>query len=126
MARTDQGIFKKLRKRFQELKEQYNSFLFMAKRAEEGKILFSDFAKMADDVYCEADSLIGEINGMLRATKFESNEKEKYYKDMESTIENMKWDTKSEFDRILFLIKQCGGLFDSEENELRGYRIYTV
>lgn len=127
MARTNQGVFKKLQNEYKVLENEYEQV--MKEYFSDGDWngtgdFFSDFAYSADRVYRDATNLAYEIKGMMNATKFEEEDNTKKYKQMLSDSQEKARDIKREFERILKLFKMSGGISDMEQRTLDNLMIY--
>lgn len=129
MARTNQGIFKKLICKYEIIKNEYEQVrkdYYSGGNWNGNGDFFSDFALPADRVYCMANDLADEISVMMNATKFEKKDiKEKYEKMLSESQEKAR-DIKNIFDETLESIKMIGGITDLEQRTLDRLRIYSL
>ena len=127
MARTNQGVFKKLKNEYKVLENEYEQvmgYYFNDGNWTGNGDFFSDFAYSAERVYCDAINLAHEISGMMNATKFEEKDKKEKYEKMLYNSQEIARDIKNVFERTLELIKMSGFITDAEQRTLDKLMIY--
>lgn len=127
MARTNQGIFKKIRNEYDEL---YNCYTSISNRYFPNGIwncnydFVTDFAFSADYIYRDAKALSTKIDTMLTCTKFEMERNTHEFMEMSKKCKEIEQDIKYKFDDILGQILYGGYLSESEEETLNSMTIY--
>lgn len=127
MARVNQGIFKKIKDSFSELKADYKDILnryFPDDLWNCNYDFFSDFSYTANSLYCQTAELQQEIDSMTRMLKFELIDTEIDYQDIRHECEKMQSDIKQRFDEVLEQIQYSGGISDAEQETLEQLQIY--
>ena len=97
MARTDQGVFKRLRNQYKEMKADYEEHVASYGDPPEDNGFFDGLAQTSSTLFDEVKVLEGEISGMLSSTKFEDDVRRKEYEDMKSNLHNIAEDLQQKF-----------------------------
>lgn len=123
MARTNQGIFKKMRKRFDNLQAEYND-LKGQYNGEIGLDFFEGLAQDSGSLYDKLKEFVDNLKGMIDSTKFESNEIKQEFCMMLDDAKNMREELRTYFNRMVKMIEESGGLSDIEIETIEDYSIW--
>ncbi len=122
MARINQGIFEKILNQRCELMVKYTEIM-LAYPENVDRSFFEGVSKRCEDLYNEMDEFIGELRGIMEATKFEeATNKDKYIEILEE-IEDKQEELKQYFNYCVEQLGKGGGLSDSENRTIEKYRI---
>ncbi len=128
MARTNQGIFKEIRKEYDEL---HNCYISIEKEYFDDEVwncnkdFVTDFAFVADDIYKDANRLSSKIATMLKCTKFEDEKIMCEFMEMSNDCKKIKQEIKCKFDEVLTQILYGSYFSESEKNTLNSMAIYN-
>lgn len=117
MARTNQGVFKRILEESRRLDNEYK--IIVSKYLEDPSSIdfFSDLAYSSDYLYRDLGNLIGDVHGMLLATKMESMDTENTYKGIENTAIEHQNEIQRLFRNRVEEIKTSGGFLTEAEQE---------
>lgn len=124
MAHVKQGEFKKIKRGYKILCDDYDHLdQYYTKMEEEGNgFEFSDELFSLDDLYTQANDLVTCIQNLLRFEKFEDNKNENEYKKMLGMSESIQQYAFSKFSDIINSYRSVG-FSDSERDTLNGTEI---
>ncbi|SFQ51827.1 hypothetical protein SAMN02910358_02612 [Lachnospiraceae bacterium XBB1006] len=115
MARTNQGVFTKLKEDYEKVKKDYLAEKERYEKPAESVDFFSELALTSNDLFKELKSLEYQLAGMLASTKFENDDTRHEYEVMKEAIHNMADDLQTVFkERIRLLSESNGGLWGIE------------
>jgi len=122
MARTNQGIFKEILEKNTNYNVEYDSLL-QRYGAGDDLSFFEGLAQESEDFYRDIGSFCSELDGMLNATKFESNQTREKYEGIMNDAKNMQRDIEQKFNEAIRVLQESGPLSDSEMATIEGYTI---
>lgn len=120
MARINQGVFKNLLKRYEELKSKYKHIISEYEEEIEIGDFVSNLAYSSYDLYNDLEKLYNDVESLLTSTKFEIKDKQQKYVEISNTAYAMKVEIRQLFNERVNNIKYS--MTDAERetiNELR-------
>lgn len=98
MSRTNQGYYKEILKRYQDIEceSQDLNTNYGLDLIDDREVLWSCLER-CNDLYKECNSLIDDIEALIRSQKFEMEETEDKYKSMIESVKDIKYNTISNY-----------------------------
>ena len=129
MARSNQGVFKAIRKKVEELEKDYWNIknTYFDNNGWNAKYdFFTDFAYLAESFYNETNSAMFEIIALLNSTKFENPRKTMEYQEFIKMLDCMKQDIWYKFHETLNLIRIGSGISEAEKETIDNMNILKL
>lgn len=117
MARTNQGVFKKILDENRRLDKEYKNVIVKYQADSSSIDFFSELAYISDYLYNDLGKLASDVHGMLLSTKMENSDTEKTYRTIESSALERQNEIKQMFRHRLEEIKIGGGFLTEAEQE---------